>query len=135
MNFKALNVRSHIENFNSKIKYKNHDAVGVWDWLYTIPNPLWYMEWLANENLLYGTEKFIFCDGSMWEKNLEKNGYVYMCNWLTLLYKRNYHNIVNQWYFNKNLKNNTKLGILIHTILSSCYLLSHKLVSLPLPIN
>ena len=40
----------------------------------------------------------------MWEKNLKKNGYVYMYNYITLLYSRNYHNIVNQLYFNRTLK-------------------------------
>ena len=39
----------------------------------------------------------------MWEKTLKKN--VYMYNWVTLLYSRNYHhNIVNQLHFNKPLK-------------------------------
>ena len=40
----------------------------------------------------------------MWEKNLKKNGYVYMYNWIILLNSRNFHNIVNQLYFNKTLK-------------------------------
>ena len=31
---------------------------------------------------------------TMMEKNIKKN--VYMCNWITLLYSRNWHNIVNQ---------------------------------------
>ena len=38
------------------------------------------------------------------EKNLKKNGCVYVYNWITLLYSRNYHNIVNQLYFNKTLR-------------------------------
>ena len=33
----------------------------------------------------------------MMEKNMKKNVY----NWITLLYYRNYHNIVNILYFNK----------------------------------
>ena len=32
---------------------------------------------------------------SMWEKNPKENGCVYMYNWITLLYRRNYQNIVN----------------------------------------
>ena len=36
------------------------------------------------------------------EKNLKKNIYVYMYNWITLLYT---WNIVNQLYFNKKRKN------------------------------
>ena len=35
---------------------------------------------------------------------MEKNGYGYMYNWITLLYSRNYHNIVYQLYFIKTLK-------------------------------
>ena len=38
---------------------------------------------------------------SMWEKNLKETWSVYMFNWITLLYIRNDHNIVNQLYFNK----------------------------------
>ena len=30
--------------------------------------------------------------------------YMYMCNWVMLLYRRNEHNIVNQLYFNKTGK-------------------------------
>ena len=37
----------------------------------------------------------------MWEKNLRENGYVYMYDWVTLLYSRNDHNLVNQLYFHK----------------------------------
>ena len=44
----------------------------------------------------------------MWEKNLKENGCVYMYNQITLLYSRNYHNLVNQLYFNKMLKNDKK---------------------------
>ena len=40
----------------------------------------------------------------IWEKNLKKNGCVNAYNWITPLYSRNYHNIVNFLYFNKSLK-------------------------------
>ena len=38
------------------------------------------------------------------EKNMKKNidSYIYICNWISLLYTRNWHNIVNQLQFNKN---------------------------------
>ena len=50
----------------------------------TLPNILWY---------------------STWEKNLKENGCLFMYDWITLLYSRNYHNPVNQQHFNKtNLK-------------------------------
>ena len=35
----------------------------------------------------------------MWENNLKENGCVFMYNWITSLYSRNNHNIVNQLYF------------------------------------
>ena len=37
-------------------------------------------------------------------KEFEKNGCMYMYNCITLLYNRHDHKIVNQLYFNKNLK-------------------------------
>ena len=46
----------------------------------------------------------------MWEKNLKKNIYVYMYNCVTLMYSRNYHNIVNQLYYSIPLKNEIKKG-------------------------
>lgn len=44
----------------------------------------------------------------MHEKNLKENGCVHKCNWITLLYSRNYYNLVNQLYLNKSLKNEEK---------------------------
>ena len=38
-------------------------------------------------------------------KELNENGGVYTYNWIPLLPSRNDHNIVNQPYFNKTLKN------------------------------
>ena len=35
----------------------------------------------------------------------EKNEYMYMYNWITMLYTWNQHDIENQLYSNKNLKN------------------------------
>ena len=54
----------------------------------TLPNILWW---------------------SMWEKNLKENGCVSMYNWITLLYSRNYNNLVIQQYFIKTLKNEKKI--------------------------
>ena len=42
------------------------------------------------------------------EKNLKKNGCVYMYNCITVLHSRNYYDIVNQLYFNKTLKHEKK---------------------------
>ena len=41
---------------------------------------------------------------STWKKNLKENGGVYMDHWITFLYRRSYHNLVNQLYFNETLK-------------------------------
>ena len=46
------------------------------------------------------------------EKNMKKN--IYMYNWITLLYSRNYHNIVSQLYFKK--MNFLKNGIYEHLV-------------------
>ena len=40
----------------------------------------------------------------MWEKSLKKDGYMYIYNRITVLYRRNDNDIVNQLYFNKTLK-------------------------------
>ena len=45
---------------------------------------------------------------SMWEKNLKNNGCVFMYNWITLLYSRNYRKLINQLHFNQTLKNEKK---------------------------
>ena len=40
------------------------------------------------------------------EDSLRKRMYIYIypCKWITMLYSRNWHNIANQWCFNKNKK-------------------------------
>ena len=53
--------------------------------------------------LLYSTGNAPKC--SLWEKNMKKNGYVYMYSCISLLYSRNYQNIANQLYLNTTLKN------------------------------
>ena len=55
------------------------------------------------------------------EKNLRKNKYVYMYNWITLLYIWNEHHIVNQLYFNKK---NFLMLMHIYPLIHSIYLLN-----------
>ena len=43
-------------------------------------------------------------------KNLKRNRYLYMFNWITLLYTWKQHNTVNQLYFNNNNNNNEIVG-------------------------
>ena len=38
---------------------------------------------------------------SIWTKNVKHNGYMYVYKWITLMFSRNDHSIVNQLYFNK----------------------------------
>ena len=54
---------------------------------------------------LYGTENSTQYSVIIYVgKNLKGNGCVYMYNWITLLYSRIYHNLVNQIYSNKDFK-------------------------------
>ena len=65
---------------------------------------LLHLEWISNEVLLYSTGNYIQSlwtdhDGKEYKK---RNVYIYMYDWVPLPYSRNWHNIVNQLYFNKN---------------------------------
>ena len=53
-------------------------------------------QWRPLSNILWS---------SMREKDLKEIGCVYLYDWITLLYSRNYHKLVNQRYFNEILKN------------------------------
>ena len=60
------------------------------------------MEWLANvqDRELYP----VFCENLYGQVIWKKNECIYMYNWITLLSRRSYHNIVNQLYVNKTQK-------------------------------
>ena len=62
-------------------------GIGIWTLL--------YMKWIVNGDLQYSTGNCT--QYSLCEKNLKKNGY----DCVTLLYSRNYHNVV---HFNKTFK-------------------------------
>ena len=54
------------------------------------------MEGLAIGDLLYSTENSTQCPVIIYVgKESERNGYVYTYDWVTLLYSRNYPNLVN----------------------------------------
>ena len=59
---------------------------------------LLHLEWISNEVLCtaQGT-----VSSRLMEDNVRKGMYMYICDWITLLYSRNWHNILNQLYFNK----------------------------------
>ena len=64
---------------------------------------------MDNGDLLYSTENSTQYSMKIYVgKNQKENGCVYKCNSITLLYSRNYHNIVNKLCFNKTLKNEKK---------------------------
>ena len=60
---------------------------------------LLYLKWITSKVLLYNTGNslcLMLCNNLNGEKNLKKNKYMYMYNWITLLYTWNYQNFVNQ---------------------------------------
>ena len=92
---------------------------------------LLHLEWINNVVLQYSTGNYIQFPGISHngkKRNIKKNLYIY--NWVTLLYSRNWHNIANQLYFNKNMLTNlpnnhnvvtsmkTHSSLLFHTMLS-----------------
>ena len=62
----------------------------------------------------------------MWEKNLKENGDVYMYDWVTLLYNRNYHSLVNYTII-KLQNNNNRIIILSGQQLVVLYLKNKNL--------
>ena len=74
-----------------------------------------YMEWLANADLLHSTGSSTKYSVTIYMgKRIWKRLGVCMYNRITLWYRRNYHNLVNQLYLNKTLKNEKySLGWLI----------------------
>ena len=59
----------------------HHSLINVGTFFRTLLNSLWW---------------------PLWEKYLQKNGYMCIYSWITLLYTRNWHNIVKQLYSNTN---------------------------------
>ena len=80
-----------------------------------------YIEWINSGVLPYSTGNYIQYpvikhNGKEYEKE-----YIYMYNWVTLLYSRNEH-IINQLYFNKIFKKYISLSCkfwIVHLIFSS----------------
>ena len=69
-----------------------------------------YVKWLAIRDLLYSPENSTRYSVIIYiVKRSEREWLcVYMYNWITLLYSRNYHNLVNQIYINQTLKSEKK---------------------------
>ena len=67
---------------------------------------LLYLKWITNRDLLYtahGTLQNVMWQPG-WEGSLGENGYMYMYDWVSLLFTWNYHNIVNWLSFQYKIK-------------------------------
>ena len=64
------------------------------------------LEWMSNEVLLYRRGNYIQFLGIEYDKDSVRKKCIYMYDWVTMLYSRNWHNTVNLLYF--NLKNSKK---------------------------
>ena len=64
---------------------------------------LLHIEWMGKKVLLYSTGNYIQYPGINHSGKEYKKEYIYVYNGVTLLYSRNYHNIVSQLYFNKKV--------------------------------
>ena len=82
---------------------KGKGGVGRMDWRFGISIcTLWYMEWMVNRDLQYSTWNSTQYSVIIYMgKESEKEWICVYYNWISLLYGRNYYNIVNQLYFNK----------------------------------
>ena len=94
---------------NRLVVAKGELGGGGMDWEFGISrSKLLYIGWINNKVLLYNTGNYIQypvinCNGKEYEKEC-----IYMYNWVTLLYTRNWYNIVNQLYV--NLKKEKTVG-------------------------
>ena len=76
---------------------------------------LLHFEWIHCEVLLYSTGNYIQSLGIDHDwGSYEKKECMYVYDWVTLLYSRNWHNIVNQLYFNTKIKKISYKDILYH---------------------
>ena len=82
---------------------KRRDGLGFWD--QHVHTEIYGMTGQWEPTVQHREVYPAFCDNLYGKKNLKKNEYLYMYNLITLLNSRNCHNIVNQLYFNKTLKN------------------------------
>ena len=99
-------ILTTIENRLVVTKWKGEGS-GM-DWEFGVGRcKLLHLEWISNEVLLYNTGNSIQPfgiehDWRQCEKNnvVHTNKNIYTYNWVTMLYSRNWHNPVNQLYFN-----------------------------------
>ena len=77
------------------------DGLGVWDWHRHTEVCGMTGQW--GPALVHRELYPVSCD-HLWEENLREHGHMCMYGCVTLLYSRNYHNLVNQLYFKKKWK-------------------------------
>ena len=59
-----------------------------------------HLEWMGNEVLPYSTGNCVQSLGIEYDgEGYKKKKYIYIYDWITLLYLRNWHNTVHQLYF------------------------------------
>ena len=95
---------TYLQNKNKLTDIENRVVIAKGEWGGTgsleLRCKLLHLEWISNEVLLYRTGKFIQSPGVDHDGNNIKKC-IYMYDWVTWLYSRNWHNIVKQLYFNK----------------------------------
>ena len=85
------------------------------DWEFGISRSRYTTSPTVEHRALYSTSY----DKLQW-KNMKKNLYIYMYNQITLLYRGNKHNIVNQLYFYEiNLKKIKAIMYILSTLVGS----------------
>ena len=107
---------TNLQNRNRLTDMENRLVVvkgdGGWrgmDWEFGVSKcKLLHLEWISNEVLLYSTGNYIQSPGIYHDGNniyqkrkYEKNVCMYMCDWVTMLYNRNWHNSIKQLYSSK----------------------------------
>ena len=95
----SLQNRNRLSEFENKLMVTKGDREFE---IFTCS--LWYVEWLANRELLYSRELYPIFSDNLYGKRMKKKGCVYVLT-ITFLCSTNYHNIVNQIYIYKILKN------------------------------
>ena len=82
-----------------------------------------YLKSITNKDLLYSTGNYIQYLVKTYNGKESEKGYICVClyNWITLLYPRNYHSIVNQLYFNFKKKLRVFIGLIITRSHVTCF--------------
>ena len=99
--YKCNYLQNRLTNIKNRLVIAKGEGGGRGkDWEFGISScKLLYIGWINNKVLLYITGNYISCSKPYW-KSIFKKECLCLCNWVTLLYSRDWHNIVYQLYFN-----------------------------------